>query len=83
MAYDAQRKIFLPDFQADNRLPQWTPMGGEDDQGMGQDVGAIGNAFKQRLMSGANTKGALPVAGAEGKAGGAAGGGGGAMKSLG
>lgn len=89
--YDPNRKVFMPDFQADNRLPQWQPgLGGDDSEG--QNAGAIGSAFKQRFMDGGGApKGDLPMGGAEGKAGmeipstaGKVGAGGGGMfKSLG
>lgn len=51
MPYDPNRKIFLPDFQANGQLPQWQQgMGGDDSES--QNLGAIGSAFKQRFMGG-------------------------------
>lgn len=94
MYTDPNRKVFMPDFQADPRLPQWQPMGGDQ---TGQDAGAIGSAFKKRFMDGGKPDGSVPyegngmpvdmktgMAGAAPAAGGAAkGAGGGMFKSLG
>lgn len=56
--------VYYPDFQADDRPVPWVQF---DDKGQqtGQDVGQIGTAFKQRLLSG--SKGAAPIGGTEGK----------------
>lgn len=98
MYTDPNRKVFMPDFQADNRLPQWQPgMSGDDSEG--QNAGAIGSAFKKRFMDGGGAEapdGTLPyegngmpvdvgtgMAGAAPKPAAGVGGGGGMFKSLG
>lgn len=83
---DPYSRVFKPDFQADANLPQWQPMGG-DDQGeqIGNATGSFVDLLKKR-MAGSAAKGANAdaAAGMGGMAGGAGGGpsGGGGMQSL-
>ena len=82
MPYDPYRKIMTPDFQADQNLPQWQPMG-ESDQGeqFGQATGSFVDLLKKRMAGGGAASGskggAMPSM--EGMAGGGEGGG---MQSL-
>lgn len=77
MPYDPTSRLYRPDFQTNQNLPQWTPMGEQDDQS-GQNAGSF-TAFLKKKMGG-TSKGA-GMAGTEGKGlVGAEGGGG--MESL-
>lgn len=81
MGHDPYSRVFRPDFQADSSLPQWVPMG-EDDQGeqAGQATGSFVDLLKKRMAGGGGGSKGGAMAGAEGKAMG--GGEGGGMQSL-
>ncbi len=86
MALDPYSRVFKPDFQADQSLPEWVPMGDNGDQGdqIASSTGSFVDLLKKRMAGGAagSAKGsAMP--GMEGKAMGMGGGGaGGGMQSL-
>ena len=86
MVYDPYNRIMRPDFQSDDRLPQWVPM--DDEQDSTPSFSPMMDALRNKIRGG-NTKG-TSILGTEGKAGGTSsalsgtkgGAGGGGMKSL-
>jgi hypothetical protein len=86
MPYDPNTRMFRPDFQADNRLPEWVPMDdGNDVQNGGG--GSFVDALKKRMSAGKDAEAGGMAAGKSmsGMAEGLAGGGmakGGAMPGM-
>ena len=66
MAYDAYSRVYRPDMQAE--LPQWIPMGDDQNQQAGQDIGSMMGLLRQRIGAKPTGKGNMPMGGAEGKA---------------